>query len=309
MQNWFLIALIAPLLWSVINHIDKYILSRYQGGKGVGALLIFSSLFSVIVLPILTIVYRSKIFSIAVVDSLILLLAGLLGAAAFYFYLRAMDIDEASVVIPLFQFDPVFGYILSFFILKELLNLNQVLASILILVGIILLSIEIDIDNKFKFKKRVLLLVTVSSFLFALSGVLFKKLALVDSFWISVFWQYTGLTLFGVMVLIFSAKLRRDFITMFATPQLKILSLNILSEVLYISGALANNFALLIAPVALVFVVNSYQPLFVFVAGVLFTIFLPTFASEKISRKHFLHKLISIIIILIGSYMLYSSSG
>src|SRR3989338_8059799 len=110
MSNWFLIALIAPILWSVINHIDKYILSRYEEGRGVGALLVFSSLSSIIVLPILAVVYGSQIFGLPLIDRLILLIAGLLNAAGFYFYLKAMDIEEASVVIPLFQVDPIFGY-------------------------------------------------------------------------------------------------------------------------------------------------------------------------------------------------------
>src|SRR3989338_2631662 len=309
MSNWFFIALIAPILWSVINHIDKYILSKYQEGKGIGALLIFSSLSSVIVLPFLAIFFRLQIFDVSLVGLFILFIVGFLSALAFYFYLRAMDVEEASVVIPLFQFDPVFGYILSFFVLKESLNLNQILASVLILVGIILLSIEIDIDNRFRFKRKVLLLIGISSFLFALSGVLFKKLALVDSFWISIFWQYVGLTVFGILILIFYKKFRQNFITMVTTSKLKILSLNIISEILYIIGALANNFAILIAPIALVFVVNSYQSLFVFTIGVLFTIFFPKFVSEKISSKHFLHKLISIIIIIIGSYLLYSTTS
>ena len=274
-----------------------------------GAVLVFSSLFSVTILPIVAIFYRAKIFALPAEDLLMLLVAGILSAAGFFFYLKAMDIDEASVVIPLFQFDPVFGYILSFLILGEILNINQILASILILVGIVLLSIEIDAENRLRLKKEVLFLVATSSFLFALSGVLFKKLALVDSFWISIFWQFSGLTVFGIFIFVFVKKFRQSFMTMVSVSQSRMLSLNIMSEILYILGSLANNFALLIAPVALVFVVNSYQPLFVFVFGVLFTIFLPRFASEKISKKHFVHKLISIIIILIGSYLLYYSSS
>ena len=66
----------------------------------------------------------------------------------------------------------------------------------MILIGIMLLSVEIDTDNKLKLKKKALYLVATSSFLFALNGVLFKKLALLDSFWVSIFWQYVGLTIF-----------------------------------------------------------------------------------------------------------------
>lgn len=309
MSNWFLIALIAPLLWSFVNHIDKFILSKHQEGRGVGAILIFSSLFSVVILPIIGFLYHSEIFKISFADFVVLFFVGFLSASAFYFYLRAMDIEEASVVVPLFQFDPVFGYVLSYLILGESLRLSQILSSVLILVGIILLSLEIDSENNLKIKKHVLMWVAASSFLFALSGVLFKKLALVDSFWVSIFWQYLGLTAFGIFTLLFSKKFRDDFITMVKKPRALIISLNVLSEVFYMAGGIANNFALLIAPVALVFVVNSYQALFVFIVGVLFTLFLPSFTSEKITRKHFFHKLISIIIILIGSYLLYSSSS
>lgn len=308
MANWFLIALIAPILWSIVNHIDKNILSRYQEGRGVGAILIFSSLFSVVILPFIAYFYHSQIFGISFNNFFWLLIVGFFSALAFYFYLKAMDVEEASVVIPIFQLDPIFGYVLGYLILGELLSLSQILASLLILLGILILSVEIDIENRFKFKKRALLLVAASSFFFALNGVIFKELALKDSFWVSIFWQYVGLTVFGILVLIFSKKFRENFIAMVAAPRLKVISLNIISEILYIIGGVANNFALIIAPVALVFVVNGYQSLFVFIFAVFLTIFLPQFASEKISTKHFFHKLVSIIIILIGSYFLYSAS-
>ena len=125
MENWFFIALIAPILWSIVNHIDKNILSRYQEGRGVGAILIFSSLSSVVILPFIIFFFILKYLAYPF-RFLLLMMVGFLSAAAFYFYLQAMNIEEASVVIPLFQFDPVFGYILSYFILKESLNVNQI---------------------------------------------------------------------------------------------------------------------------------------------------------------------------------------
>lgn len=88
----------------------------------------------------------------------------------------------------------------------------------------------------------------------------------------------------------------------------RLLALNAFSESMYIIGGVANNFALLMAPVALVFVVNSYQSFFVFIIGVTLTKIFPQFITEKITTRHFFHKLISIIIILIGTYFLYSTS-
>ncbi len=308
MSNWFFIALIAPVLWSIVNHIDKYMLSKYLKERGVGALLIFSALASVIILPFLFFFYRSQIFNISNMDLVILIFVGFLSALAFYFYLEGMNEEEASVVIPLFQLVPVFGYFLGYLILDESLNTAQIFSSLLVISGIIILAVEIDIDNKIKIKGRVLGLITASSFLFALHDTLFKKVAITESFMTSVFWQYVSLTVFGILIFIFVKKFRDDFLSMFHHMGKSLLSLNIISELLYIAGNLTNNFATLLAPVAVVLVVSSYQPLFVFIGGIFLTIFWPEVSMEKISTQHLLHKIISIVIIIIGSYFLYSSS-
>lgn len=284
-------------------------LSRYLKERGVGALLIFSALSSIIVLPFIFYFFHSQIFNISNIDFAILLFVGFLSAGAFYFYLEGMNEEEASIVVPLFQLVPVFGYFLGYIILGESLNIYQILSSLLVISGIILLTIEIDIDNKITLKKRVLVLITISSFLFALHDTLFKKVAVVESFWVSVFWQYISLVIFGILIFVLIEKFRKDFLEMLHSVGTKIFSINILSEVLYILGNLANNFATLLAPVAIVLVVSSYQPFFVFTGGIFLTVFFPKFASEKISSKHFFHKFISILIIVIGSYFLYSTSN
>ncbi|OGI74324.1 hypothetical protein A2737_02040 [Candidatus Nomurabacteria bacterium RIFCSPHIGHO2_01_FULL_41_71] len=308
MSNWFLVALIAPLLWSIVNHIDKYMLSKYLKDRGVGALLIFSALASAVILPFILFFYFDQLFNLRILDLLTLVLVGFLSVLAFYFYLRGMDEEEASIVIPLFQLIPVFGYFMGYFILGESLNTAQIFSSLLVISGIIILAIEIDVDNKVTIKGRVLALVMASSFFFALHDTLFKKVALTESFVTAVFWQYVSLTIVGLLILALIKKYREDFFSMFRQMGGKLLSFNIMSELLYIVGNLANNFATLLAPVAVVLVVSSYQPLFVFIIGIVLTIFLPHVAMEKISTKHLFHKSFSILIIIIGSYFLYYSS-
>ena len=276
---------------------------------GVGALLIFSALASIITLPFIAYFYHEQIFNIATADLLMLILVGFLSVGAFYFYLKGMDEEEASVVIPLFQLVPVFGYFLGYIILGESLNATQIFSSLLVILGIIILVIEIDIDNKVTLKREVLVLVAISSFFFALHDTLFKKVAITESFWTAVFWQNVSLTIFGLLILIFIKKYREDFLAVFKNMGGRMLGLNITSELLYIAGNLANSFATLLAPIAVVLVVSSYQPLFVFIIGITLTIFFPYIAIEKVSTKHLIHKTISILIIVIGSYFLYASSN
>ena len=97
--------------------------------------------------------------------------------------------------------------------------------------------------------------------MFALHDTVFKAVALKDSFISSIFWQYAGLTLTGIVAFAFVPVYRNQFKNIFNVNGSLVLSLNVSSEVLYILGNVANNFATLLAPVALVLVVTSYQPL------------------------------------------------
>ncbi|MDQ3245101.1 MAG: EamA family transporter [bacterium] len=309
MSTWFLFALIGPLLWAVVNHIDKYMLFKYFKQRGVESLLVFSCLSSVLVLPIIVYFFHGEIFNVSLFSFLILLSIGFLSAIGFYFYLKAVDLEEISIVIPLFQLLPIFTYFLGYFILGESLNTQQIFASLLIMLGAFVLSLELDIDRTVLFKRKAFFLVAISSLCYALNDVLFKKVALVESFWISVFWQYLGLFLFGLFLVVFYKKFRKAFRYMFVSFNTKTLLLNLLSEVLYMIGNLASNFAILSAPVVLVLVVGSSQPLFVFVGAIIMTIVLPKIVTERISKGHMIHRVLCIIVMLIGSYLLYTSSN
>lgn len=308
MPHWFFIALAAPLLWSIVNHIDKYMLAKYLQERGVGALLIFSALSSAVVLPFVAYFYGSDMWGVSLENLAILLLVGCISAAGLYFYLAGMEQEEASVVVPLFQLVPIFGYVLGYVILGEAISAQQLFSSLLIMFGIIVLTTEIDADRGVTFKTKVLMLVALSSFLFALYDTLFKKVAVVESFWVSIFWQHVGLVAAGMLLLVFAKRFRQDFFLMFRNMGGRIFLLNLTGEGLYILGNFANSFATLLAPVALVLVVSSYQPLFVFIGGILLTLFLPYITAERISPRHLAHKFVSIAIIFAGSYLLYSSS-
>ena len=59
------------------------------------------------------------------------------------------------------------------------------------------------------------------------------------------------------------------------------------------------------APVTIVMLVEyTAQPLFVFLEGVLLTLFLPNLVSEDISKRNLFQKFIAIIIMGIGIYII-----
>ncbi|OHA15315.1 MAG: hypothetical protein A3G52_00970 [Candidatus Taylorbacteria bacterium RIFCSPLOWO2_12_FULL_43_20] len=300
-MNWFFIALGAPFLWAIVNHADKYLLSKYFKGKNVGALLIFSTLVAILVLPTLYFINPS-VLQVSPRNITILIIAGIISSTAVAFYLYALKEDETSVVIPLFQIIPIFSFILAFIILGETLTVRQIIGSILIICGSIFIAM--DIGKKFALKGRVLGLMVGSSFLFALYETIFKFVAVDEGFIVSSFWEYTGLFIVGVFFFTFVKNYRRQFIGLIKLRPIFMLSYNTASEILTVAGNLLTNFAILLAPVTLVLSVANLQPMFVFILGILITLFLPKIAREKISRTVIFQKIISLVIIICGSYFL-----
>lgn len=302
-MNWIFLAIIPPFLWSLVNHADKYLLSKYIK-SGIGGLMIFSTIFSIIVLPILYFINPS-VFSISPTSSIAFILSGILYAVFILLYLFALKLDEASIVVPFFLLVPILSYILGYFFLGEALDSSQMFAGAIILFGALILSLEIEEENKFKLKKGVPVLMFLATLCLAIESVIFKYFALDQSFVISSFWTHVGLLFFGLFLL-FAPRYRKDFVGLVTRSGKPIFALNFLSETVAIIGNLFYSYATLLVPIIFVALLYPFQPAFVFIEGILLTIFLPHISKEKISRKHLLHKFSAIAIMFFGTYLLYT---
>ncbi len=302
-MNWFFIALINPIAHAAVNHIDKYLISRYVKGGSVGTLILFSALFSVVALPVIYFIHPNVFSVIQPLQALVLMINGGLLVTAIILYLYALGLDEASYVAPFFQLVPVIGFILGFLLLGEGLHGNQIMAGMLIVCGGIILSLEFG-EGKKKIKTKLILLMLGSSFFYALNAVVFKSIAVHQGFLDSLFWDMAGKFVFG-LVLFFAVKsYRQQFIDLIKTNRYSIIGLNILNEVIALVGEIALVLAVLFAPVALVQSVAGLQPAFVFIIGVLVTLLFPKIAQESLQRKMLLQKIGGILVITIGVYLL-----
>src|ERR1035437_7394638 len=131
-MSWFFIALIGPILYAVANHTDKYLISKYLKGGAVGSLIIFSAIFSIVALPIVILIHPA-VFSVSLLQGIVLALNGMLVVVAVLFYFYALHKDEASYVVPFYQTIPIFTFILGYLILGETITRVQGIASIIII--------------------------------------------------------------------------------------------------------------------------------------------------------------------------------
>ncbi|MCR4323288.1 MAG: EamA family transporter [Candidatus Azambacteria bacterium] len=300
-MNWFLIALTAPALWGLVNHLDKYIISRYFSGKGVGSLVLFTSM-SGFVVAVFIVILGHDVLSFGVMSAIIIAINGVILVASFIPYLHALEKEEASTITALFQFIPVFSYFLALFFLHEGLSAQQIFASLLVITGAIIISLDLSVAIRFKVKP--FLLMVLSAFMISISGLVFKMIAIKEDFWGTVFWEYMGGALFGLALFLCIGLYRRQFLATIAKGRVMVFGLNSLAEFLNIFAKLIVNFASLLAPLALIWVVNGFQPLFVFVYGIILTLFFPHIGREALGKKSIAQKAIAIIIIFIGAYFL-----
>ena len=301
-MHWFAFALIAPVLWSVTNHLDKYLISKYFRGGGTGALLIFSSLIGLFLLPTIYFI-QPTVLNVNPKLACLIVANGWIYVLGLLPYIYALERDEASIVVPLFQTIPVFSYFLAMLVLGETLTGRQILGSGLVIGGAVGLSLDLT-SAKLKLKRDVLGLMILASFLVALNGLIFKFAAIEADFWTASFWEYVGFALIATVLLAFVGSYRRQFISVMQANKLPVVGLNAINEVLNITAKLSMNFATLLAPLALAWVGNGFQPFFVLLFGVILTLFFPRLGAESLLKKSLLQKIVAIAIMFLGTMLL-----
>ena len=242
-------------------------------------------------------------YEVTLVQRSALVATGMSSIFANVCYLYALNIDEASFVIPFYQTAPIFAYFLGYFILGETITIIQGLGLFVIIVGALALSFEFD-RPRIRFKRNVVALMLGASFLSAVNGVIFKLIAVDKGFWVSLFWGFAGQVMAGLILLVCVPSYRRDFLSLFKRQKVAAVGLIALSRTLFSVSEAVTLYATLLAPVALVLLVNSFQPLFVFTFGIVRTLFLPRLAKESLERTKMLQKEAGIAFMLLGGYLI-----
>lgn len=306
-MTWFLLALVAPFLYAITNFVDKVLLEKYFKEGGVGTLILFSALLSILALPVILIA-DPTVLSVDGFNIFILTVVAILDIAILWFYLLALKGDEPSIIIVFYQLVPVFALALGYFILGETLTEAQLIAMAIIIFGTTLVSFEFDDENNFKLRKQTVLYMSAAALAWALESVLFKAVALEENVWRSLFWEHLVLVLVGIIIFTFIRSYRQHFLKALKENSTGILSLNVLNESLYMMGNIVVAFAVMLAPVSLILLGESFQSIFVLIIGISLTLFLPKIYSEKINKRHIVQKVLAILITGIGTYLLLTTS-
>lgn len=305
-MQWFFLALVAPFLWAIVNIADNYLVAKFsekEKERSSGGLVLFSSLIGILVATFIGI-FVSGVFNISFLDKILLFSTGILTVVWIIFYLFTLELEDISTIVPWFLAVPVFGYVLGYVFLGEKLTFFQLIGSLIIFLGLILISIDFR-EEKRKVKKKPIFYMILVCLIVAVSGVIFKYVTVEGNFWVSSFWEYLGIGVTGLIIFVFVPKYRNHFMNMNKTGGRKIFLVNLVSETMTISGNLLTNFALLLAPVTMVYLVGSFQPAIVLFLTLLGTKFFPHIVKEDLSYNVLIPKSIAIVLMTVGSIILF----
>ena len=283
-MSWLAFALCGPILWAISVHLDKYLVERYFKDADVIVLLIFTALMGLLLMPVIA-WFEPGVFQRDLTSILLMMLSGLFYMTGITFYLRALQSHEASMVAPFFQSSPMFGYVLAYLVLGETLTPHPLLGGALIIGGVLSVSIGSG-PKRERFRWQLAALMLCAGFVLSLSTLIFKAFALKDEFWETAFWMFAGEALFGFGFLCIG-HYRRQFLHLLRVNGGALIAINASNELINLGGGLANRYALIFAPLAIVQAIGSTTTLFVFVIGVLLTLLFPAISRDNLSAREF----------------------
>ncbi len=291
------LGLAAAFMWSLTNIVDKYLTTKYAPEGNVMGILLLSCFFPGVLLPI---AYYYGDVSFAYLDILPLLISGWLMVAWIYFYLRALTLDDASVVMTILVATPVFSLFFGNLILGEWLNNEQLFGSGLILIGAIIVSYKLSGGTGFHY---LLLLNAFGAVLvMALMLTLFKfGTSEVSDIWQSLFWRSVGMISAGMFLLVVFTTAADSFLTFILQHSKAGLGFNSINELLTLAGDTLFGIAILFAPIALIQVTESYQPIFILIITIILARVGITTINESITKLDMIRKGVGIGIVVIGS--------
>jgi uncharacterized membrane protein len=290
--------------WAISTHIDKYLVERFFKDSGVGTLLVFTALLGLAGLPVIAAFV--DVTAIGPVGIAVTAASGLMYLTATYFYLRALQQEEASVIAPLFQTSTLFTYAIAYFVLHETLTLPRIAGGLMMMASAAVASYAPGGTRRFKLSIVAPILACTATM--AVSAVAFKYFAVKDAFWAVTFWNFAGQAVFGAVLLAIPA-IRRQFLGMFRKHPGAVIAINAANELINLGGGLAARYASILGPVSLVQAIGGTTSFFVFVFGVLISLFAPKLGREDLSRRSLIQKGVAVVLIVCGMVLIGGGGG
>lgn len=301
-MTWFHLALLAPLIYAIVNLIDDNLMRHVYRSPHSGA--IISGLFGG--LPLFTLFFYDYT-DIALRFEVEAAIAGFLLVGFYYCYFVALDRESPSVVVALGNTAPILLGVLAFIFLGERLGARDIVGLSLILGASVGLALAGG-RSKTHFKRSILPILCGGVFV-SINSLLIKDVFDHVPFYSAYMWLSAGMVAGGVyfMLVLYHAN-QREILYDLRRITRKYFWLFLLVEGLALVAEFTMNLAISRGPVTAVRAIEGIQPMYVLLIALCLYPFKPQFFREA-GEGNILKKLAYIMVIIVGLYLVKPAFG
>jgi transporter family protein len=295
--DWLIFALIGTIFFSAAGVLDKFLLSSYtcDSKAYIVCQVLVQQIFTIPILAIMRIdfVYPQSAMAMAL---------GALQILPSLFYLRAVQVEEASRVAALEYFYPVFVFLGAFIFLGENLAPKHCIGGVLLVVSVLLISHKHKGKCSFDISSISPALRPFISYWISMAiyCIALKYLLASMNEWQLYTWSSLG-SLMATLPLLANPSVRGEVLGFFESGTSAVGTL-ISEETFMFLGIIFSIFAYALGSVALVTSVGALQPMLTLILVVALGLFLPGRVKEELDRNSLVQKGLSSIIVIIGIY-------
>ena len=214
-----------------------------------------------------------------------------------FFYYKAVQHEEISRVLMLWQLIPVFVLVLSFLFLSEFLTKNRLIGFLFLFAAGIIVSYK-KINGSFRLS-RAFYYMLVSTILISVYYLISKHTYEVTDFWSAFMWL--RLSAFIPLLLLILPSARNQFISTFKNMKHGIKGLVISKMITDFSAFIILGLAMLNGPISLISALGSATaPVFIFAMTLFTSVYLPKIVKEPVDKKTILTKILAVAFIVAG---------
>jgi uncharacterized membrane protein len=294
-MDWLVFALLCPAFWGLNNVFYKFLMTKkFRSYFSMLSFMGFVDLFFAVVIYLVTpasFVFPYVLFAMVV---------GLMPLLAFWFYSKALMVEEISRITPLFQFIPIVVVLLSVIFLNEILSVQRYFGVAIIIIASVLISYRNSTSGKSL--SSALKFMIPFSVVLAVHAILEKFLLSHIDYWSVFFWNILG-SFCGILFLLAFSKPRREFAEAVTAVGKRAFLVVFVGEGVYFLGTICWLIAASMGYVSLVSALAGLQHFFVFIYVLLSSIFVPQHLKEEMTRGVIALKISAIALMFAGTWL------
>jgi len=297
--DWVTSAVLSAAILGMVHVIDSHLISKRMPSLKAYLLVVGTVIFivSMVLAFIFPLPPNTGVWPLSMA-----VLSGITRAASVIIMLYLMKKEEVSVIIPIANTYPIFVALLAIPILNETINHLQWMSVILVVFGVLLTSVRLGTGVRITWLRKPLILLAVSSFLWAISDIMTKYALEYLSAW-NMYW----ISHLILPLAFFSVSLRPSVFREMMNYEKRnsAFIIVIINESMAVIALILFYLSMQLGPVSLVSAIYSSRPLFVFLYAVIISRFSHFLLEEQTSGSTLLLRFIAISLIVCGIVTIY----